>query len=49
MTEKSLQKAFAQHGVIKYGKEGDNFDPALHDALFAMPDETKTSGMFHMF
>ena len=44
MTEKSLQKSFSQHGVIKYGAVGDVFDPALHDALFAVPDATKTSG-----
>ena len=44
MTEKSLQKSFSQHGVIKYGAVGDVFDPALHDALFALPDPTKTSG-----
>ena len=44
MTEKSLQKSFSQHGVIKYGAVGDVFDPALHDAIFALPDATKTSG-----
>ena len=44
MTEKSLQKAFSQHGVIKFGAVGDVFDPSLHDALFAVPDATKTSG-----
>lgn len=53
MTEKSLQKSFSQHGVIKYGAVGDVFDPALHDALFALPDPTKTSGthqsLFHCF
>ena len=46
MTEKSLQKAFAQHGVLKFGNVGDVFDPSLHDALFAVPDATKTSGVF---
>ena len=45
MTEKSLQKAFAQHGVLKFGNVGDVFDPSLHDALFAVPDATKTSGL----
>ena len=45
MTEKSLQKAFAQHGVLKFGTVGDVFDPSLHDALFAVPDATKTSGL----
>ena len=44
MTEKSLQKAFAQHGVIKFGAIGDVFDPALHEVLFVQPDATKTSG-----
>ena len=37
MTEKTLQKAFTQHGVVKYGAVGDAFDPAMHDALFAAP------------
>ena len=44
MTEKSLQKCFSQHGVIKFGAVGDVFDPSLHDALFSVPDATKTSG-----
>ena len=45
MTEKTLQKAFAQHGVVKYGAIGDTFDPALHDALYAIPAEgDKKSG-----
>lgn len=48
MTEKSLQKSFLQHGVIKYGTVGDVFDPSLHDALFSVPDASKTSGiLFH--
>ena len=37
MTEKSLQKAFVQHGVIKFGAVGDAFDPAMHDALYSIP------------
>jgi molecular chaperone GrpE len=37
MTQKTLQKAFTQHGVIRFGAEGEAFDPALHDALFSMP------------
>jgi molecular chaperone GrpE len=44
MTEKSLQKTFLKHGVIKYGTIGEVFDPDLHDALFAAPDASKTSG-----
>lgn len=39
-TNKGLLKAFAQFGVIKYGKVGDKFDPNLHDALFQVPDDT---------
>jgi GrpE len=45
MTEKSLQKSFSQHGVIKFGAVGDVFDPSLHDALFSVPDATKKSGI----
>lgn len=44
MTEKGLQKAFAQNGVVKFGLVGDNFDPALHDALYSSPLEGKKAG-----
>jgi molecular chaperone GrpE len=29
---------------VQYGEVGDQFDPTIHDALFNMPDPTKTSG-----
>lgn len=44
MTEKGLQKAFAQNGVVKFGLVGDTFDPALHDALYSSPQEGKKAG-----
>lgn len=33
-TEKELQKTLANHGIVRFGKEGDIFDPNLHQAMF---------------
>ena len=38
-TERGLQKAFQQNGVVRFGGAGDSFDPALHDALYSAPKE----------
>jgi molecular chaperone GrpE len=43
MTNTDLMKAFEKFGVQKYGAVGDKFDPALHEALFQIPDATKDS------
>ena len=43
-TNKGLLKSFAQFGIVKYGVAGEKFDPALHDALFQIPDDTKEAG-----
>lgn len=32
-------KVFTQFGIHKYAKVGEVFDPAIHDALFQVPDE----------
>ena len=46
MTEKNLQKIFGQFGIVKYGADGDKFDPSLHDALFQQPAvDGKESGV----
>lgn len=41
MTEGILQKAFQAQGLIKYGAEGESFDPHKHDAMFEadIPDK----------
>jgi molecular chaperone GrpE len=44
MTQNQLSKVFTQHGVVKYGAVDDVFDPEIHDALFKMPDPSKTDG-----
>lgn len=44
MTERELSKAFVKNGLIKYGKEGELFDPNQHEALFEYPDPSKTPG-----
>mmetsp|Transcript_6220 Transcript_6220/g.9009 ORF Transcript_6220/g.9009 Transcript_6220/m.9009 type:complete len:256 (+) Transcript_6220:47-814(+) len=40
MTDDNLTKAFAKHGLKKYGAVSEKFDPNLHDALFEYPDTT---------
>jgi molecular chaperone GrpE len=44
MTQNQLNKVFNSHGVVKYGAVDDVFDPEIHDALFKMPDPSKTDG-----
>ena len=44
MTRKTLVKAFGGQGVAEYGAAGDAFDPALHEALFEMPDPDREPG-----
>lgn len=44
MTEKGLNKAFTSHGLVKYGKIGELFDPNKHNALFEYPDPEKKAG-----
>lgn len=44
MTRTMLDKAFKEHGLVKYGLKGDVFDPNMHDALFQIPDENLDEG-----
>lgn len=44
MTDKGLIKAFEMNGLVKFGKEGDTFDPNKHDALYEYVDAAKTAG-----
>jgi molecular chaperone GrpE len=44
MTGQQLTKTFNHFGVFRFGKVGDKFDPALHDALFRSPDAEKEEG-----
>jgi molecular chaperone GrpE len=44
ITDKGLTKVFNHFHIVKYGKVGDKFDPAIHDALFRSPDATKEEG-----
>lgn len=44
MTQNQLNKVFNTHGVVKYGAVDDVFDPEIHDALYKMPDPSKTDG-----
>ena len=38
MTENNLQKTFLNNGIVKFGEVGDEFDPAIHEAMFQIPD-----------
>lgn len=39
MTDSELQKVFIRHGLVKIDpKEGDKFDPFIHEALFEVPN-----------
>jgi len=44
MTDKGLNKAFEKNGLVKYGKEGETFDPELHEALYEYEDPNKEPG-----
>ena len=37
MTENNLQN-FLNNGIVKFGEVGDEFDPAIHEAMFQIPD-----------
>ena len=40
LTELELQKVLKKNGVVKMGGEGEQFDPAIHEALFEVPGDT---------
>lgn len=45
MTETCLLKIFEKHGLVRIlPKEGDKFDPNLHEAIFRVPIPDKESG-----
>lgn len=44
MTEKQLVEVFKKHGVEKYDPTNEPFDPHRHNAVFQMPDSSKSPG-----
>ncbi|XP_071736587.1 grpE protein homolog 2, mitochondrial-like [Rutidosis leptorrhynchoides] len=42
MTEKQLSEVFKKYGVEKYDPMNEEFDPNRHNAVFQVPDPTKT-------
>jgi molecular chaperone GrpE len=45
LTESKLLKIFEKHGLVKIEpKEGDKFNPNLHEAIFQVPVPNKESG-----
>merc|ERR1712146_36635 len=44
MTNTELQKVFVSQKLVKYGVQGEKFDPNLHDALFEIPDPSQEAG-----
>ena len=45
MTGRELNNALSRNGVEKVDAEGARFDPNVHQAMFEIPDETRTAGM----
>lgn len=43
-TEKMLAMAFSKHGIVKFGKVHEAFNPNLHDAMFKVPMKDKDPG-----
>eukprot|EP01024_Parvocaulis_polyphysoides_P058840 TRINITY_DN634_c0_g1_i7.p1 TRINITY_DN634_c0_g1~~TRINITY_DN634_c0_g1_i7.p1 ORF type:complete len:201 (+),score=39.16 TRINITY_DN634_c0_g1_i7:344-946(+) len=48
LTERALMQSFSKFGVQKYESLDQPFDPALHNALFEVPDPSKDSGVVAM-
>ncbi|ESO98283.1 hypothetical protein LOTGIDRAFT_114637, partial [Lottia gigantea] len=45
LTNSQLQKVFDKHGLVKLApKEGELFDPFVHEALFEVPSAEKEKG-----
>jgi len=44
LTERQLLQILERHGVRRFDPEGQRFDPALHEAMFEMPDPSKPAG-----
>jgi molecular chaperone GrpE len=44
MTDAGLSKAFEVNGLVKFGKEGEVFDPNQHEALYEYVDPKKEAG-----
>lgn len=44
MTDAGLAKAFAKHGLVRFGKAGEVFDPNKHEALFEYADDKAKPG-----
>ena len=44
MTERRLQQVFASHGLKRFDPSGEKFDPAVHEAMFEVPDPSKPTG-----
>lgn len=36
-TESSMQQAMRKHGIVRYGAEGERFNPEMHQAMFEAP------------
>lgn len=44
MTHRGLMKAFESNGLVKFGQEGESFDPNKHEALYKYVDPEKEEG-----
>ncbi len=49
MTENCLLKIFEKHGLLQINpRDGDKFDPYLHEAIFRIPISEKQSGAINV-
>lgn len=44
LTERQLIQALERHGIKRFDPTGEKFDPAVHEAMFELPDPTKPAG-----
>lgn len=44
-TESELLKVFSKHGLARYGKVGDTFDPLIHQAMYEAPADSVDPGI----
>jgi molecular chaperone GrpE len=49
LTEKSLQEAFARHGLKRTGARGEAFDANLHQAVAQVPSEVPAGAVAEVF
>ena len=44
LTERQMQQVLERHGVTRFDPSGQKFDPAVHEAMFQIPDPGQPDG-----